>query len=403
MVVTASRVTDTPILHVDMDAFYASVEALKDPSLQGKPIVVGGQGGRGVVTSASYEAREFGVTSAMPIVRARRLCPHAVFLSNDFTAYSHYSRLIREVFLSVTPLVEPLSLDEAFLDVSGSIRLFGDPPEIGALIKQRISEIGLACTVGVAPNKFLAKLASTRAKPDGFLVIRPEEVDDFLRPLPITALWGVGAQTGEALRRLGLRTVGDVAAISRRTLERAVGDALGSHLHELARGQDDREVVPHEAAKSVGHEATFSTDLDDSGVILRELLRLSDRTADRLRANGLSGRTVTIKVRFSNFKTITRSRTLPEEVASTSEIYEVAKDLYERLDPDRPRIRLLGVSMTGLVAGPPNRQLDLLSNASGTRTGPQRWDEATKAIDSIRTRFGTSAVAPATLLDDPGS
>jgi DNA polymerase-4 len=256
--------------------------------------------------------------------------------------------------------------------------------------------------VGVAPNKFLAKLASTRAKPDGLLVIQPEEVESFLHPLPLTALWGVGAQTGEALRRLGLKTVGDVAAISRRTLERAVGDALGSHLHELAQGKDDRTVVPHEAAKSIGHEETFSKDLDDTQEILRELLRLADRTADRLRANGLSGRTITIKVRFSNFKTITRARTLPEEVASTSEIYEVAKDLYQRLDPDRPRIRLLGVSMSGFVVGPPNRQLDLLSSSSGSRTAPQRWDEATKAIDSIRTRFGTSAVTPATLLDEPG-
>ena len=403
MVVTPSQSIATPILHVDMDAFYASVETLKDPSLKGLPVVVGGQGGRGVVTSASYEAREFGVTSAMPIVRARRLCPHAVYVPNDFSSYSHYSGLIREVFMSVTPLVEPLSLDEAFLDVSGSVRLFGDPPVIGHLIKARISELGLACTVGVAPNKFLAKIASTRAKPDGFLVIQPEEIESFLHPLPITALWGVGPQTGEALRKLGLRTVGDVAAISRRTLERAVGDALGSHLHQLAQGRDDRPVVPNEAAKSIGSEETFSTDLDDSHEILRELLRLADRTADRLKAKGSSGRTVTIKVRFSNFKTITRARTLPNEVASTSEIYEVAKDLYIRLDPDRPRIRLLGVSISGLAVGPPNRQLDLLSNADGSRTAPERWEDATRAIDSIRSRFGSEAVTPATLLDEPGS
>src|SRR5687767_2574688 len=275
------------ILHVDMDAFYASVELVKDPSLRGKPVIVGGQGGRGVVTSASYEAREFGVTSAMPMIRARRLCPHAVYLPNDFDAYLGYSRRIREVFMSVTPLVEPLSLDEAFLDVSRSVKLFGEPPEIGRLVKQRIFDLGLPCTVGVAPNKFLAKLASTIAKPDGFLVIEPEEIESFLHPLPITALWGVGPQTGEALRKLGLRTVGDVAKLSRRTLERAIGDSLGRHLHELANGRDDRVVVPDEPAKSVGSEETFSRDIDSSDEVLRELLRLADRTAERLRGKSL--------------------------------------------------------------------------------------------------------------------
>ena len=397
--------TATPILHVDMDAFYASVEVLKDPSLRGRAVVVGGQGGRGVVTSASYEAREFGVTSAMPMVRARRLCPHAVFLPNDFTSYSDYSAKIRDVFMSITPLVEPLSLDEAFLDVSGSVRLFGPPEEIGVLVKDRIATLGLPCTVGVAPNKFLAKLASTWAKPDGFLVIRPEEIESFLHPLPIRALWGVGEQTGESLRRLGLKTVGDIAAISRRTLERAVGDALGGHLHELAHGRDDRSVVPDEAARSIGSEETFRKDLDSTTEVLRELLRLADRTADRLRAKGLCGRTITIKVRFSNFKTVTRSRTLAAEVDTTSEIYDVARALYLRLDPDRPRIRLLGVAISGLTTGPPNRQLDLLEVAAGSaaRRGSsgERWEEVAKAVDSIRGRFGAKAVAPATLLDDP--
>ena len=383
-----------PILHVDMDAFYASVEVIKDPSLKGKPVVVGGSGSRGVVTSASYEARRFGVRSAMPAVRARRLCPHAIFLPNDFRAYVEFSKRIREVFIGITPLVEPLSLDEAFLDVSGAVRLFGPPVEIAREVKRRIGALGLPCTVGVAPNKFLAKLASGLGKPDGLLVVPHDKVLEFLHPLPVESLWGVGEQTGDTLRKLGLKTVGDVAGLSRRTLERAIGDAMGSHLHHLAHGSDDRPVQPLEAAKSVGSEETFSVDLDATDDILREILRLSDRTASRLRAKGLCGRTVTLKVRFANFKTITRSRTAEAALETGAELYAVAKDLYRRLDPDRPRIRLLGVSVTGLLEGPARRQLDLLESDSGPG-----WSEATKAIDSIRTRFGDGAVGPATLLD----
>ena len=385
----------TPILHVDMDAFYASVEVVKDPSLKGKPAIVGGQGGRGVVTSASYEARELGVRSAMPTIQARRLCPRGIFLPNDFAAYQDYSAKIREVFLSLTPLVEPLSLDEAFLDVSGSVKLFGEPVEMAQAIKERIGELGLTCTVGVAPNKFLAKLASTRAKPDGLLVIPPDGVSAFLHPLPVTALWGVGEAIGEALRRLGIKTVGDLAAIPRRTLERAVGDSLGAHLAHLAAGEDDRAVTPHEPAKSVGSEETFAADLDASDAILREILRLADRTAGRLRAKGLCGRTVTLKVRWSNFQTITRSRTLPAEVDTAADVYAVARELYAKLAPGNPRVRLLGVSVSSLVPGPPRRQLDLL----GQRPGRAGWQEASAAVDSIRERFGASSVGPATLVD----
>jgi DNA polymerase IV len=388
-------VSSEPILHVDMDAFYASVETIKDPSLRGKPVVVGGLGGRGVVTSASYEARSFGVTSAMPIVRARRLCPHAIYVANDFTTYTEYSQLIRDVFSSFTPLVEPLSLDEAFLDVRGSVKLFGSPAEIARRIKGAVARLGLPCTVGVAPNKFLAKLASTRAKPDGLLVVPADSVTGWLHPLPVTALWGVGEQTGDALRRLGLKTIGDLARLPRRTLERAVGDAVGSQLHALANGIDERAVVPHEPAKSVGSEETFAADLDAKEDILRELLRLSDRTATRLRAKGLCGRTVIVKIRFSNFKTITRSRTLSGEVDTAPEIYSVARDLYLKLDPDRPRIRLVGVAVTGLSPGPPTRQLDLLADP-----GRPGWSEASAAIDSIRDRWGDRAVRPATLLEE---
>ncbi len=380
-------------MHVDMDAFYASVETIKDPSLAGKPVIVGGHGGRGVVTSASYEARAFGVTSAMPSIRARRLCPQGIFLPNDFEAYQHYSEKIRDIFLGVTPLVEPLSLDEAFLDVGGSVRLFGTPVAIAQKIKAEVAALGLPCTVGVAPNKFLAKLASTIGKPDGLLVVPVDSFLEFLHPLPVGALWGVGEQTGAALRKLGMRTVGDVAAIGRRTLERALGEATGSHLYALAHGFDDRDVIPHEPAKSVGSEETFSHDLDAKETILRELLRLSDRTASRLRSKGMCGRTVTLKVRFSNFSTITRARTPGAEVDNAAEIYGLVRELYLRLDPERPRIRLLGVTVSGLTPGPARRQLGLLdARAKG-------WPELAGAVDAIRRRWGSESIEPATLLD----
>jgi DNA polymerase-4 len=382
-----------PILHVDMDAFYASVEVAKDPSLKGKPVIVGGLAGRGVVTSASYEARVFGVRSAMPTITAHRLCPDGIYLSNDFDAYVAFSKRISEVFNSYSPLVEPLSLDEAFIDVGGSVKLFGTPVDIARRIKQDVSAIGLPCTVGVAPNKFLAKLASTQGKPNGLLVIKADAVNEFLHPLPVEALWGVGAATAETLRRLGLKTVGDVATIPRRTLERAVGDATGGHLHLLANGVDDRPVIPDGPAKSVGSEETFSSDLDDNEIILREVLRLSDRTASRLREKGMCGRTVTLKVRWSNFKTITRSRTMEAEFDNAAEIYEAVKGLYLKLDPQRPRIRLLGVSVSSLAPGPPRRQL-LLDDS-----GRSSWNEAALAVDDIRRRFGEEAVTPATLLD----
>jgi DNA polymerase-4 len=384
-----------------MDAFYASVEMIKDPTLKGKPVIVGGQGGRGVVTSASYEARAFGVTSAMPVVRARRLCPHGIFVSNDFSSYQDFSHRIRTVFTSFTPMVEPLSLDEAFLDVSGSVRLFGTSLEIARQIKSAIADLGLGCSVGVAPNKFLAKLASAWAKPDGLLLVPADDVLGFLHPLPVSALWGVGPHTDETLRRLGMKTVGDLARLSRRTLERALGEALGAHLHALANGIDDRQVVVNEPSKSVGSEETYERDLDSAERVLRELLRLADRTAGRLRTKDLCGRTVTIKIRFSNFKTITRSKTLPCEVDTAAEIYDVAKNLYERLHPDRPRIRLVGVSVSGLAPGPPRRQLDLLGDGTEGRPVDERRASMAHAVDTIRSRFGDASVAPATLIPGP--
>ncbi len=378
------------ILHVDMDAFYASVEMLKDPSLAGKPVVVGHAGPRGVVTSASYEARRHGVRSAMPSTRARRLCPQLVFVAPDFEAYRAHSERIREILSGFTPLVEPLSLDEAFLDVGGATRLFGEPPAIAESIRRRIrEETGLTASVGVAPNKFLAKLASARAKPDGVLVVRVGEVHAFLDPLPVEALWGVGERTHETLARLGIRTVAELARTSPAVLERALGEGSAKHLLSLARGEDDRRVVPHEAPKSVSHEATFERDLDDDEEILREVLRLSHRVAARLRRDGYLARTITLKVRLATFITLTRSRTLRDPTDSAAELYRSAAELYTGLPFARRRIRLLGVAATGLQPSAA-RQLAL--------DGGERWPDAERALDRIERRFGQGAAFPARLL-----
>jgi DNA polymerase IV len=392
-----------PILHVDMDAFYASVEVLKDNGLAGKPVVVGSPGPRGVVMSASYEARGFGVRSAMPSARARRLCPEAVFVRPDFAAYRAHSTRLREILLSFTPLVEPLSLDEAFLDVGGATTLFGPPPAIAERVRTRVrEELSLACSVGVAPNKFLAKLASARAKPDGMVVVPAERVEGFLHPLPVGALWGVGERTEEVLLRLGVRTVGELAGMSTRVLERTLGEQQARHLAELAAGRDDRSVVPYEAPKQVSHEETYDRDLDDDGEILREVLRLSFRVASRLRKEGFRARTVTLKVRLASFTTLTRSRTLADAADTGAVLYRTAAELYGSLARARTgprsgrfRIRLLGVAGSGLVpAGA--EQLALV------RAG--RWEDAERALDRIEARFGAGAAVPAALLerDDPG-
>ena len=382
-----------PILHVDMDAFYASVEVLKDQSLAGRPVVVGSPGPRGVVMSASYEARRYGVTSAMPSARARRLCPEAVFVPPDFAAYRAHATRLREIFLSFTPLVEPLSLDEAFLDVAGAIRLFGPPPEIAGTARARVrDELDLPCSVGVAPNKFLAKVASARAKPDGILVIPAPEVEAFLQPLPVSALWGVGDRTHEVLERLGVRTVGELAEVPIRVLERALGDTSARHLAELAGGRDDRSVIPYEPPKSLSHEETFDRDLDADEDVLRELLRLSFRVASRLRTEGYRARTVTVKVRLASFATLTRSRTLADPTDAGAEIFRVVTELYRAIPGQRRRIRLLGVAGTGLVPSGAE-QLALL------RSG--RWEDAERALDRIKQRFGSGAAFPAALLGEP--
>lgn len=391
-VTTSSRPRPSePILHVDLDAFYASVEVLKDPSLAGKPVVVGSAGPRGVIMSASYIARSRGLRSAMPSVRARRLCPDVVFVSPDFDSYRAYSNRFREILLSVSPVVEPLSLDEAFVDASGGSLLFGSPAEIGARIRGAITgELSLTASVGVGPTKLVAKIASTQAKPDGLLVVPAGEVLAFLHPLPVDALWGIGDKTAETLGRLGIRTVGEMARTPAVVLERVLGEGQARGLLELAAGGDDRQVVPFEAPKSVSHEETYPRDLDAEADIMREILSLSHRVAARLRADGYRARTVTLKLRLPSFSTLTRSRTLPAPTDVGADIFAVARELLLHLPPGRRRFRLMGVAGTGLVAAGAE-QLALV------REG--RWRDAELALDRVRRRFGNDAAHPATLLD----
>ncbi len=390
----ASR--DCPILHVDMDAFYASVATRDRPDLQDVPVIVGG-GNRGVVLSANYIAREYGVRSAMPMTRARRLCPKATVISPDFEVLSLVSSSVMENFRQVTPLVEALSLDEAFLDVSGSVRRLGTPYSIAEQLRARIyDEQGITCSVGVASTVAVAKLASRRAKPDGVVVVPPQSVTSFLHPLDVDELWGVGEKTASMLNRLGLMTVGDIAHTPLTTLQRAVGASLGSQLHQLAWGQDRRVITPRrgpdEPDKSMGADETFGRDTDDREVILREVLRLSAKVAGRMRTAGVAGRTVTLKVRFADFTTITRSKTMPEATDVTREIYRTATDLFNALGLQRARIRLVGVRVEGLVPrSTVQRQLVLGEREHG-------WSEADRAMDKAALRFGSAAVRPATLL-----
>jgi nucleotidyltransferase/DNA polymerase involved in DNA repair len=383
-----------PVLHVDMDAFYASVELRTRPELRGTPVIVGVDGTRGVVLSATYEARRYGVHSAMPMTRARRMCPQATVIPPSHGEYGRVSAGVMEIFRSVTPLVEPLALDEAFLDVAGAQRRLGRPAEIGEMIRARIfDEQRITCSVGVASTKFVAKLASTSCKPDGLLVVPRDGTIAFLHPLPVAALWGVGERTEQTLTRLGLRTVGDIANTPLSTLQRAVGSAVGAHLHALSWGRDERQVVAHEPDKSIGAEETFARDVDDPEVVYRELLRLSERTAVRLRQTGTAGRTVSIKVRFADFTTISRSRTLRDPTDVAQEIYATVRALYEALGLDRARLRLVGVRIEGLVgAERQHQQLTLGERQKG-------WRDAEQAVDRASVRFGRGAVRPASLVD----
>ncbi len=382
------------VLHIDMDAFYASVEIRDRPEVASRPVVVGHTGGRGVVLSANYAARAFGVRSAMPVGRARRLCPHAVFIPPRHDQYSAASREVMAIFRAVTPEVEPLSLDEAFLDVSGAVRRLGGPATIGQLIRRQVREqLSITCSVGVATTKFVAKLASVQCKPDGLLVIPADGVLGFLHPLPVSALWGVGERTGKVLARLGLHTVADLASAPAATLERELGRAAAAHLSALAWGRDDRRVTADVHEKSIGAEETFAVDIGDPDLIRRELLRLSGRTARGLRAADCAARTISIKLRRADFSTITRSRTLAEPTDVAQKIYVTACELFAASGlSSGTKLRLVGVRAAGMTP----------AWTSGTQLAlgeqPDAWRDAESAIDRIARRFGTDAVRPGSLI-----
>ncbi|CAN2235931.1 DinP Nucleotidyltransferase/DNA polymerase involved in DNA repair [actinobacterium SCGC AAA044-D11] len=386
--------SESTILHVDMDAFFASVEERDNPALKGKAVVVG-TGVRGVVSAANYEARKFGIHSAMPVGRAKRLAPHAIFVPPNMSRYSEVSSHIMEIFRSVTPLVEPLSLDEAFLDVTGAKRLLGDGREIAKQIRAKVeASEGITCSVGIATTKFIAKLASGRCKPNGMLEIASDRVLEFLHPLPVNAIWGVGPKTNEELQKLGLRTVADIANTPRQTLIRALGEAAGASLYELSWGRDYRDVEPEEVDKSISAAETFDSDTEDQEIVLRELLRLTEKATYRMREKDFSARTISIKVRFADFKTITRSKTVPLAISATHEVFEVVKNLFLALKLDRARIRLVGVSLDGLEDGvDASEQLILGEREKG-------WRQATAAIDKASARFGQGSVRPARLFDE---
>jgi len=391
-----------PVLHVDMDAFFASVEIRERPELAGRPVVVAGgsnpAGDRGVVLSASYQARAFGVRSAMPVAQARRLCPQAEFVAPCFSHYAEVSRGVMALFREITPLVEPLSRDEAFLDVGGSVRRLGmSPAGIGEWIRGQVYDAHrVTCSVGVAPSKFLAKLASGLAKPDGLLVVPADGVLEFLHPLPLSVLWGVGRRTAQALSRLGCVTVADVARTPLPALRGAVGVASAQHLHELANGRDQRRVVPDRPEKSVGAEETFAHDVADRPMLLRELLRLVERATAALRSRGLCGRTVALKIRYPDFTTVTRSRTLADPTDSAPEVFAVVSELLDGNLPRGMAVRLLGVRVEQLVRGSATTQLALDGGA-----GKANWPDAERAADAARSRFGSAAVQLATLLEIP--
>ena len=402
------------ILHVDMDAFYVEVERQRDPSLVGRPVVVGGSSDRGVVASASYEARMRGVRSAMPSMQARQLCPDAVFVSADFSNYGEASALVHEVFHSVTPLVEPIALDEAFLDVSGAHGLFGSSEEIAWRIRHDVADlVGLDCSVGVASTKTLAKLASVAAKPIpsateirpglGVKVVRREEELKFLHDHPVKALWGVGKVTLAKLQGLGVSTVGDLARVPTDGLVAALGTSHGEHLARLSQGHDPRPVEPERDVKSIGHEETFERDLTTDSELRSEIVRLSDAVASRLRRAGLAARTVQLKIRHPDLRLSTRSVSVETTLDTGPAISRLAVELLTRLDTS-DGVRLLGVSCSGL-SEPGPQQLTLgVEDGSGPTRDPA-WEHLSSAVDEIRDRFGAHAIGPgarATRKEQPG-
>ncbi|QDR83007.1 DNA polymerase IV [Sporomusa termitida] len=371
------------IIHVDMDAFYAAVEQRDNPELRGRPVIIGGTGPRGVVATASYEARKFGVRSAMPAIEAKRRCPHGIFLAPDHQKYNQVSQQIIQIFTDFSPVIEPLSLDEAFLDVTGMDGLFGSPVDIAVKIKERIkSELGLTASAGVAPNKFLAKLASDMKKPDGLMVIRPEQVVQVLAAIPVTRLWGVGQSTAQILDNLGLKTIGEVARFDPGNLAKHCGQ-VGYIIHQLANGQDERPVVADRQPKSIGKENTFAEDIRDREGLKTQLWLLVEMVGWRLRRQGLSGRTITVKVRFASFRTITRSKTLVVAANLDETIFRIAEEALANITLNEG-VRLLGVTVSGLATA--SGQMSLFDQGDGKILA------VAQAVDRLKERFGEGAV-----------
>jgi len=393
--VTTGPIDDSTatVLHVDMDAFFASVELLERPDLRGRPVIVAHDSARSVVTAATYEARKFGVNSAMPLALAKRRCPQAIVLEPHFERYSHYSGIVMGICDDLTPRVERLGIDEAFLDVAGARAAIGSPVEVATILRARVlAETGLICSVGAAATKFVAKLASSRAKPNGLLVIPREETVAFLHPLPISALWGVGGKTEEHLQKLGLRTVGQLAETPVAVLTRSIGPAAAAKLHDLSWGIDSRTVQPRAEEKSVGHEVTFETDVVDPQVVRREILRLSGMVAQRLRRAEVTGRTVVLKLRFHDFSTITRSRTLADPTDVGRRIYDEISEIYDTVanTTDRDlRIRLVGVRV---------EQLGETGGQQALWDDNEDWSEVEDVMDAVSARFGRGSVTQASLL-----
>ena len=384
------------IIHLDMDAFYPSVEVLDNPALKGKPVIVGGSKERGVVSSASYEARKFGIHSAQPIAKAKRLCPGGIFLPVRMSRYQEISKQVFKIFHRFTPLVEPISIDEAFLDVTDSIRLFGQPGNIAKKIKQIIlTETGLTISAGVAPSKFVAKIASDIDKPDGLTVVHPDDVRDFLDPLPVKKMWGVGKVSQRLLSRLNIHNFRDLRQTPVKVLEKKFGKH-GVKIHLLAMGVDERDVIPDHDVKSIGHEQTFLQDIISLDTVQKELLALGSKVARRMRQKGLKGKTITLKVKYSDFVQITRSVTLPKSIDDGSEIYSVACRLLEKTRVTKKPVRLLGISLSRLSCLGTGTQLSLFDQDRSS----QERQRLNTVLDSLYEKYGDKSVVPGTLLKD---
>ncbi|MBC7076626.1 MAG: DNA polymerase IV [Syntrophomonadaceae bacterium] len=387
--------TSLTVIHCDLDAFFAAVEQRDNPSLKGKPVIIGGQPqSRGVVATASYEARQYGIKSAMPLTQAYRLCPHAVFLPVDMGRYKEASRQVLAILSSYTPVIEPLSIDEAFLDVSGCTSIFGFAEKIAESIKRRVkTEVGLNISVGISYNKFLAKLATELGKPDGLEIIRPEEALDILRPLPVSYLWGVGAKSQQKLKSLGINTIGELRQIKPEKLEKHLGSPAFL-LWELANGIDKRKVEPYRERKSIGKETTFQHDVDDFSKLEKTMLYFAGLIGRRLREENMSARKITVKVRYSNFKTVTRSKTLREPFDSDSAIYNAAGELLKQVYNAGEKVRLIGLYVGSLQLNGSWEQGTLFTD---DQTQPNVHLD--KVLDKIRQRFGQDVITRASLLE----